>query len=211
MASRAVAGPPLTVVISGPSGVGKDRVIDRLAERGNPFHYTITATTRPPRPTEVDGISYIFLTREDFEQRIAADFFVEYSLVYDRYYGVPRDQIERALATGRDVIIKPDVQGAVKLRRLLPDAVLIFIAPESIDQLAERMGRRGSESAADFERRLAEAQKELDQMSVFDYVVVNREGRLDETVASVEAILQAEKCRVGRLVPAHAREGGIGL
>ena len=205
MAPKSHWEPPLVVVISGPSGVGKDEVIRELRRRGYPFHYTVTATTRPARPDEQPGVSYLFFPTAEFEERIQAGYFIEYSRVYDRYYGVPRDQVERALATGLDVIIKPDVQGAVKLRRLLPDAVLIFLAPESVDQLADRMSRRGSETAEDFARRLEAAGSELAQVESFDYLVVNREGRLAETTARVEAILRAEKCRVGRLRPLIGR------
>lgn len=201
MGSDGPADPALIVVISGPSGVGKDLVIDELRRSGQPFYRTVTATTRAPRPNEQEGIDYFFFQAADFERRIETGFFVEYSRVYDRYYGVPRDQIDRALASGLDVIVKPDVQGAVKLRRVLPDAVLIFLAPESIDQLAERMTRRGSETDEDFRRRLDEARTELDQIATFDYLIVNREGRLDETVARIRSILQAEKCRVRRLRP----------
>ncbi|HEX2174087.1 MAG TPA: guanylate kinase [Dehalococcoidia bacterium] len=201
MTPEASAEPALVVVISGPSGVGKDLVIDELRRSGYPFRRTVTATTRAPRPDEQPGVHYFFYAVDEFERRIADGFFVEYSRVYDRYYGIPRNQIEEALASGLDVIVKPDVQGAIKLRRLLPAAVLIFLAPESIDQLADRMARRGSETEEEFQRRLAAAQTELDQIAVFDYLVVNREGRLDETVARVRAILQAEKCRVRRLRP----------
>lgn len=198
--------PALVVVISGPSGVGKDLVIDELRRSGYSFYRTVTATTRPPRPREEDGVDYFFFAAADFERRIAAGYFVEYSRVYDRYYGVPRDQIDRALASGEDVIVKPDVQGAVKLRQMLPEAVLIFLAPESIDQLAERMTRRGSETEAEFRRRLEEARGELDQIAAFDYLVVNREGRLAETVDRVRSILLAEKCRVARRRPPTPRE-----
>ena len=192
-------GPALVIIISGPSGVGKDAVIEQLRERGHPFHYTITATTRAPRWNERHGVNYFFYRTEEFERRIVAGEFIEHSLVYDHYYGVPRDQIERALASGLDVVIKPDVQGAAKLRRVLPDAVLIFLAPESLGQLVEQMAQRQTESGEAFAQRLDTAQFELAQIELFDYLVVNRQGRLSDTVDCVEAILRAEKCRVARL------------
>ena len=199
MTPEGLLGPPLVIIISGPSGVGKDAVIEKLRERGHPFHYTITATTRAPRWNERQGVNYFFYQTEEFERRIEAGEFIEYSLVYDHYYGVPRDQIESALASGLDVIIKPDVQGAAKLRRVLPDAVLIFLAPESLDQLADRMSQRRTESAEVSAQRLETAHTELAQIDLFDYLVVNRQGHLWDTVACLEAILRAEKCRVTRL------------
>ncbi len=188
--------PPLLVVLSGPSGVGKDAVMARMKERGVAMHYTVTATTRPRRPNEVDGQDYYFLSTPEFQRLIAEDELLEWALVYGDYKGVPKQQVREALQAGRDVVMRIDVQGAATVRRLAPEALLIFLSPPSIEALAARLFRRRTESAEDLQRRLAAAREEMQSLPLFDYVVVNHEGALDTTVDRVLAILQVEKMRV---------------
>ena len=188
--------PPLLVVLSGPSGVGKDAVMGRMKERGIPLHYTVTATTRPRRPGEVHGRDYYFLSTDEFQRLIAQGELLEWALVYGDYKGIPKEQVRQALARNEDVIMRIDVQGAGTIRRLAPDALLIFLAPPSMDELARRLRQRRTESQEALERRLEAAREEMRALSIFDYLVVNYEGRLDETVDRILAILQAEKRRV---------------
>lgn len=196
--------PPLVVVISGPSGAGKDSLIRRMKERQVPFHFVVTATSRPPRPGEVDGVDYHFLSREQFEAGIRAGEFLEYAVVYGDYKGIPRWEIENALASGKDVILRVDVQGAATLRRLIPQAVFIFVIPASREELIARLQARGTETPESIARRLQAVEEELRHWAEFDYVVVNRDQRLDEAVDDILAIIRAEHHR------AHPRRARLG-
>ena len=187
---------PLFIVLSGPSGVGKDSIILRLKELGRPYHFVVTATTRGPRPGETGGVDYHFLSQEDFDTLLAADGFIEHAHVYGRSYGVPRAQFADALGSGRDVIMRIDVQGAATIRRLAPTALLIFVAPPSVDDLAKRLELRDADSAESIARRLATVPDEMERIDLFDYLVTNEDGRLDDAVAIVEAIIAAEHARV---------------
>ena len=187
---------PLLVVLSGPSGVGKDALLSRMRERGAPYHFTVTATTRQRRTAERDGVDYIFVTREQFEGMIDSQGLLEWAEVYGNLYGVPRAQVAGALRDGRDVIVKPDVQGAATIRRLAPDAVFIFLAPPSSEELRRRLEERLTESPEVLKRRLKTAEAEMDEASKFDHVVVNHDGRLDEAVEEIEAIVARERRRV---------------
>ena len=187
---------PLLVVISGPSGVGKDSVIRRMKERNLPFHFVVTATTRPPRPGERDGVDYFFVSREKFAEMIDQGELLEYALVYNDYKGIPKDQVRRALASGKDVVMRVDVQGAATVRRLVPEVVLIFLTTESEEELVRRLQKRKTESAEDLKLRIATARKELERLPEFDYVVVNREGKLEEAVETIIAIMTAEHHRI---------------
>lgn len=187
---------PLVVVISGPSGAGKDSLIRRMKELKVPFHFVVTATSRPPRPDEVDGVDYHFLSREQFEAGIRAGEFLEYAIVYGDYKGIPRWEIENALASGKDVILRVDVQGAATLRRLIPNAIFIFVIPASREELIGRLRARGTETTESIARRLQAVEEELKHWAEFDYVVVNRDQRLDEAVNDILAIIRAEHCRV---------------
>ena len=192
-------GHPLLVVISGPAGVGKTSALRRMRELGLPYHIGVTATTRPPRPGEIDGVDYSFLSEARFQALIDAGDLLEHALVHGvAYYGVPRAPIRAALAAGWDVLIPPEVQGAATIRRLVPGAVTIFLAPPSLDDLERRIRARGSEDEAAIERRLATARAELARVEEFDYLVINDEGRLDETVRQIEAIVLAERRRLHR-------------
>jgi guanylate kinase len=187
---------PLLVVLSGPSGVGKDALMTRMKGRGIPMHYTVTATTRPQRPAEVHGRDYFFVSEAEFERLIAEDELLEWALVYGDYKGIPKQQVRDAWAQGLDVLLRIDVQGAATIRRLVPEALLIFLAPPSMDELVRRLRQRRTESEEALERRLEEARREMGALDRFDYAVVNYADRLDEAVDRVVAILLAEKMRV---------------
>jgi guanylate kinase len=187
---------PLVIVISGPSGVGKDATIDSLKKCGARFHYVVTATTRKKRASETDGVNYYFLSKEDFEKRINKDEFLEYAEVYGNYYGVLKREVKRALDKGDDVILKVDVQGAGTLKKKIPDAVFIFLVPPSIDDLAERLMARNADSQKDLKIRLDKAAEEMKLVKMFDYEVVNHKHDLGRTTEAVKAIVTAERCRV---------------
>lgn len=187
---------PLVVVISGPSGVGKDVLIEGMADRGLDYHFTVTATTRDPRPGEREGINHHFLTLEEFERRIEDDELLEWAKVFGNFYGVPKQQVRDALGGGRHVIIRVDVQGALRIRELAPEALMIFIHPPNRDVLQRRIERRGVNSQADIEIRLAAAATEIEQSVAFDHQVINREGELDAAVDDVIEIIQRESRRV---------------
>ncbi|MEA3408264.1 MAG: guanylate kinase [Chloroflexota bacterium] len=189
---------PLLVVISGPSGVGKDSVVERMQEMGYPFHFVVTVTDRVPRPDEEDGRDYHFVSTGEFERMIEADDLLEYARVYGQYKGVPKADVREALSSGRDVVMRLDVQGADTVRKIVPQALTIFLAPPSLDVLVRRLRGRGGDSSAQLRQRLETAVTEMRRMETFRYVVVNYEGRLDEAVRQIMAIMEAEKCRVGR-------------
>jgi guanylate kinase len=188
--------PALLVVLTGPSGVGKDVTLQRMKELGAPFHYVVTVTTREIRPGEIDGVHYHFRTREEYERMLENDELLENAKVYGNYYGIPRSQVVDNLRNGVDVIMKPDVQGARKMRQLEPDAVYIFLAPPSMEDLASRLYHRKTEDPQELSHRLKLAGEEMHDLSDFDYVVVNKNNELDETVEAIQMIIQAEKRRV---------------
>ncbi|MDI6814266.1 MAG: guanylate kinase [Desulfitobacteriaceae bacterium] len=189
---------PLLIVISGPSGAGKDSVIRALKKRGLPIHFVVTATSRPKRPNEVEGVDYLFVSRARFEEMIANNELIEHAVVYGEYKGVPRQQVMDALASGKDVILRVDVQGALTLRRQFPDAVLIFLSAEDLDEIAKRLESRSTEEEEELRRRLDTAQWEMDHLCEFDYWVVNRRGKLNQTADILIAIIQAEHHRTCR-------------
>ena len=188
--------PPLLVVLSGPSGVGKTTALKRLKELNRPWHFVVTATTRPPRPEERHGVDYLFLDADIFLQMRERDEFIECAQVYDHWYGVPRSQVRPPLRAGKDVIVAVDVQGAATIRNLAPEAVLIFMLPASFDELERRLPKRDTDTPQDVERRLRAAREEIAQVKLFDYRVINRDNFLDQAIAEIEAIITAEKCRV---------------
>lgn len=187
---------PLLVVLSGPSGVGKDSILMRMRDIGFPFHFVVTATSRAQRPGERDGYDYHFVSKEHFEEMIACGELLEWAEVYGHYKGIPKREVGQALQSGRDVILRIDVQGAATIKRLAPDAVFIFLAPGSFDELHNRLQWRRTESPDQMERRLAMARREMDALDTFDYVVINREDHLDDAVGQIRNILSAEKQRV---------------
>lgn len=187
---------PLLIVISGPSGVGKDSVLQGLKQRGLPIHFVVTATTRPRRANETHGIDYFFVSKEEFARMIDKDELIEYAIVYNDYKGIPKQQVREALRSGKDVIMRLDVQGAATVRKLAPEAVLIFITTASEEELVERLKKRKTESAEDLSLRIATARQELKRVEEFDYVVVNEDGRLEQTIQTVVSIIEAEHHRV---------------
>jgi guanylate kinase len=187
---------PLLVVISGPSGVGKDSVLIRMKERGLPFHFVVTATTRPKRDGEVDGQDYFFVSSDEFARMIEADDLLEYAIVYNDYKGIPKQQVRDALASGKDVIMRLDVQGAATIRKLVPNAILVFLTTESEADMVRRLELRRTETPEGLNLRIATARQELKRAREFDYAVVNRQDQLDETVDEIYAIITAEHHRV---------------
>ncbi len=182
------------MIISGPSGVGKDTIIEAMQRRRppHPRQHVITVTTRSRRPNEIDGVSYHFLSREDFDRLEAAHGLLEASEVHGNWYGTPRDQVQSALRNGRDAILKIDVQGADKVRASVPDALLVFVVPPSIEELDARLTRRSTEAPRDLEIRRRNAAIELSRQDEYDHVVVNETDRIDETAEEIDAIIAAE-------------------
>ncbi len=193
--SDATARRPLLVVLSGPSGAGKDAVLDELARRGHRFHRVVTCTTRPPRDTERDGVDYYFVSDAEFDALIASDGLLEHATVYGHRSGVPRRQVVDKLAERVDVYVRTDVQGAASIKRLMPEAVLVFIAPSSLEDLEERIRARGSDDEERVQRRLRTAREEMARQGEFQYVIVNDAGRLETTADRLIEILDAERLR----------------
>ncbi|MBI5963195.1 MAG: guanylate kinase, partial [Chloroflexi bacterium] len=166
---------PLLIVISGPSGVGKDSVVQRMIERGLPFHFVVTATTREKRETEVNGRDYWFVSEDEFARMIEQNELIEYAIVYGDYKGIPKREVRDAFASGEDVVMRIDVQGAESVRKLVPEALLIFITCEDEDELERRLRERKTETADSLSLRIATARKELQRIEAFDYVIVNHD------------------------------------
>jgi guanylate kinase len=186
---------PLLIVISGPSGVGKDAVLTRMKERSLPLRFIVTATTRARRPNEVEGRDYQFVSQAEFQRMIDAGELIEHARVYNDFKGIPRTQVTAALAGGQDAILRVDVQGAATVRALAPEALLIFLLPASESELERRLRARRTESPDDLALRLQTARQEIAQIGIFDYAVVNRDFALDTTVDTILAILRAEHQR----------------
>ncbi len=188
--------PGLLIVISGPSGTGKGTICKSLFQRRPDIFFSVSATTRPPRDGEVEGVHYHFKDRTTFEAMLARDEFLEWALVYGNYYGTPRRPVMDALAAGKDVLLEIDVQGALKVKEKAPEGVYIFIVPPSLDILRKRITGRGTDTATVIEKRMGEALSELAHMPEYDYVVVN--DVVAEAVDRVLSIIIAEKCRSHR-------------
>jgi len=187
---------PLLIVISGPSGVGKDSIVQRMIERRFPFHFVVTATTREKRPNEIHGKDYLFVSKDEFARMIEEDELIEYAIVYSDYKGIPKSQVREALASGQDVVMRLDVQGAESVRKLSAEALLIFITCESEEELEQRLRERKTESADSLSLRIATARKEFQRLESFDYVIINHDFHLDDTVEKVRAIIAAEHLKV---------------
>ena len=187
----------LLVVISGHSAAGKDTVIQRMKERDLQIHFVITATTRPARDDEQHGVDYFFVSHDEFARMIENDELIEYAIVYKDYKGVPREQVDSALASGKDVIMRVDVQGAASIRELYPEAILIFVTAQNEEELIRRLVDRKSESPEGLKLRIAMARNELKRIDDFNYLVVNQDSHLDETVDNIISIIDAEHHRVG--------------
>lgn len=193
------ARPPnagLVFVLSGPSGVGKDSLMNELRRDAENLHFCVTATTRRCRTGEEHGRNHYFLSVFEFQRMIESGQLLEWAVVYENYYGTPLSEVRDAFARGQDVFVRVDVQGAATLRRRLPEAVLIFLAPPHLSALSPRLSRRGTESEADMALRLDRARKEMEELRYFDYLVVNHDGRLADSVELVRAIIRAERSRV---------------
>ena len=187
---------PLLIVLSGPSGAGKDAIINRMRELKCPIEFITTVTTRPRRVMERDHIDYYFVSVEQFRQMMANDEFLEYANVYGNWYGVPKRPIKQALEQGQDALVKVDIQGANTIKKIIPQAVFIFLMTPTIEELKTRLSQRQTETSFDLSLRLKTAESEVKQLSFFDYVVVNRRGEIDQAVCDINAILRAEKNRV---------------
>jgi guanylate kinase len=176
--------------------VGKDAVLALMRKSERRFHYVVTATTRPKRAREKNGVDYHFLSRKEFQQMVDKHQFLECANVYGNYYGVPKDEIASALSKGVDVIVKVDVQGAATLKKILPQAIFIFLTTPSMEALEKRLKKRRSECSEDLALRLKKAKEEIKSLLFFDYVMTSQEDKLDEVVSQIDAIVAAERCRV---------------
>ncbi len=179
--------------------MGKDTIARGLIER-NPsqYYFVVTATTRLPRQGEVEGKDYFFVDNDEFARMIDADELLEWAIVYNDFKGVPKQQIRDALASNRDVIMRVDVQGAATIRKIIPSATFIFLSVETEESMVRRLRNRKSESDDQLSLRIATARREMERVAEFDYYVVNFEDKPEQTVAALEAILLAEKCKIGR-------------
>ena len=196
MSTAGADAPPLLVVISGPSGVGKDAVIAQMRDSQPGFAFAVTATTRPMRAGEVDGRDYVFVSSKRFEAMLDADGFLEHAEVYGNRYGVPREQVRAALDAGRDIIVKIDVQGAATIRRIAPDALLIFLAAPSAGELERRLRARKTDSPEQLAVRIETAQHETQQAGWFDVTIVNETGAVGQTVARIIEAIEEQRRRV---------------
>jgi len=189
---------PLLLVLSGPSGAGKDVILSRLRDLNYPLKYITTVTTRSQRAGEKDNIDYHFVSTEKFQEMISGDELLEWANVYGNWYGVPKQPVKQALDKGQDTIVKVDVQGAATIKRILPQAIFIFLTPPSIEEIIIRLQQRHTESAFDLALRTKMAKEEIKQLSLFDYLVINNQDEIDLAVSDIKAIFTAEKCRVNR-------------
>lgn len=188
---------PKLIVISGPSGVGKDTIARKLIDTDpERFYFVVTATTRPPRAGETHGADYFFFSSDEFAEMIEKNELLEYAIVYNDYKGIPKQQIRDALSSGRDVIMRVDVQGAATIRKLIPNAISVFLTTESESELVRRLRERKSETAEGLNLRIAMARQEMKRIREFDYWVVNAESRQDRAVREILSIIEAAHCRV---------------
>ncbi len=180
---------PQIFLISGPSGVGKDSIIDEIRKSYENFHFVITAVTRKKRSDEKDGVNHFFISKEKFQLMIDNDELIEWSKVYKNFYGVPKSQIEKPLSEGKSIILRVDVQGAQKIKEIMPNIVLIFIKPENLDFINKHLRDRGENSEEEIKRRLDTAEKEILLSRNFDYVITNPEGNIEYVIDTVKDII----------------------
>ncbi|HTX60300.1 MAG TPA: guanylate kinase [Verrucomicrobiae bacterium] len=193
-----ITGPGLLFVVSGPSGAGKDTLVEALRARTPRLRYSISATTRKPRPEERDGEHYFFLTQHEFDRRASSGGLLEWKEYNGNLYGTPRDYVERTLGEGYDLIAKPEVNGALAIKAAYPDAVLIFLVPDSFSHLRDRLLARRTETNEEIARRLEIAHEEMKFVRNFDYMVVNEQDHSEDAVRDLEAVLRAERFRIHR-------------
>ncbi len=196
-----VNGNGLLIVVSGPSGAGKDTICNKLISESDNVWLSISMTSRNPRGNEVEGKEYFFVTKEEFEQRIKNGEFLEYAMYNNNYYGTPKDKIEDYLNKGIDVILVIDIQGAINIKNLIPTALFIFIMPPDMKTLKQRLINRKTESKEKVIDRFKTAYNEINHFKKYNYVVVNDE--IDKATNKVKSIIQAEKCRVDRIEEIH--------
>lgn len=187
----------LLIVISGPSGAGKGTLCKALLEKNKDLNISVSMTTRPPRQGEVDGVNYYFVDKATFLDMVDKDGFLEYARVFDNYYGTPQKYVEGMLSSGKDVILEIDIQGALKVKEKFGEGIFIFILPPSMEELKNRIKKRGSETEESLIKRFKTAYKEINYVSKYNYVVVNDE--VDKAVKKLESIIIAEKCRIDRI------------
>jgi guanylate kinase len=188
---------PILLLISGPSGVGKDTIARRIIDtRPDDFYFVVTATTRPIRAGEVEGYDYYFTTNDEFAQMIEDDDLLEYAVVYNDYKGIPKKHIREALASGKDVIMRVDVQGAETIRKLIPNVITVFLTTETEASLVQRLRERKSETAEGLNLRIAAARQEMRRLKEFDYWVINANDKADQAVNEMLAIIDAAHCRI---------------
>ena len=189
---------PLVVILTGPSGVGKDAALNELKKMDRPWHYVVTATTRPIRHNEIDGVDYIFMEESEFKLSLDQNEFLESANVYERWYGVPKSQVSEPLKNGLDVILKVDIQGAATIKSLIPQAISIFMIPGTLNDLENRLRTRMTESEEQLRLRLEVAKTELTKLNNFEYYIINEEDNLESTVRQIDTIITAEKQRLNR-------------
>ncbi|MFW6022498.1 MAG: guanylate kinase [Halanaerobiaceae bacterium] len=182
------------IVLSGPSGVGKGTVRDKLMENFDQIEYSVSVTTRPRREGEVDGVDYFFVSSDKFFQMVEENKFIEWAEVHNNYYGTPKEYVDKTLQSGNDIILEIDIQGARMVSNIYPDAVYVFLVPPSFDELEHRLDKRGTENNKNKALRLKNAREELKELERYDYQIVN--DKLEETVYKLKCIIIAEKCRI---------------
>jgi guanylate kinase len=187
---------PLLIVLSGPSGVGKDAVLARMKASGSPLEYITTVTTRRRRAKETNHVDYHFVSTEQFQEMMARNELLEWANVYDNLYGVPKQPVKEALDRGQDTIVKVDMQGAATIKKIIPQAVFIFLMPPTTEELIARLEQRHTESPFNLALRIKTAEEEIKQLPLFDYMVINRQDEIDLAVSDITSIITAEKCRV---------------
>ena len=187
---------PLLIVLSGPSGAGKDAVLSGMREAGVSLEYIVTVTTRTKRAKEISDIDYHFVYEDEFRKMVGNDELLEYAQVYGNWYGTPKQPVKQALDNGRDVIVKVDTQGAASIKSLIPQSVLIFLTPASHDELAERLEHRHTETPFDLALRIKTAEAEIKQLPLYDYVILSKQDEFEAAVSDIKAIITAEKHRV---------------
>jgi len=187
----------LLIVVSGPSGAGKDTICQKLIKENSNIWMSVSMTTRKPRPLEKEGVDYFFVSSEEFENKINDNTFLEYAFYNDNYYGTPKDKVEEKLNEGKDVILVIDINGAINIKKIIPSALFIFIMPPDMETLKNRLIGRKTESKDKVVKRFITAYNEVNNYKKYNYVVVN--DKVEDAVNKVKSIIQSEKCRVDRI------------